>query len=69
MKKLNVKLKIKYDNSKPDGCQKCLDIKRAKKYGWKPKNDFDHAFKLTYDYFEKCDQIKYLVIFISNKTL
>jgi len=53
MKKLNVKLKIKYDNSKPDGMpKKCLDIKRAKKYGWKPKNDFDHAFKLTYDYFE-----------------
>ena len=54
MKKLNVKLEIKYDNSKPDGMpKKCLDIKRAKKYGWKPNNDFDHAFKLTYDYFKK----------------
>ena len=41
------------DKTKPDGMpKKCFDIKRANKYGWKPKNDFDHAFKLTYDYFE-----------------
>ena len=53
MKKLNVKLKIVYDKSKPDGKpKKCLDITRAKKYGWKPKNDFDSAFKITYQHFK-----------------
>ena len=50
--KLNVKLKIKYDNSKPDGMpKKLLDISRAKKYGWRPKNNLDEGFKLTYKYF------------------
>ena len=49
MRKMNVKLKIYYDNSKPDGMpKKCLGINLAKKYGWKPKNNFDHAFKKTY---------------------
>ena len=52
MKKLNVKLKIKYDLSKPDGMpQKCLDITEAKKYGWKPKNNFDEAFETTFSSF------------------
>ena len=37
MKKMNVKLKLKYDRSKPDGMpKKCLDISIAKKYGYKP---------------------------------
>ena len=54
MRKLKVKLKIRYDKSKPDGMpKKCLDIKRAKKYGWKPKNNFDTAFKITYEHFLK----------------
>ena len=54
MNKLKVKLKIRYDKSKPDGMpKKCLDIKRAKKYGWKPKNNFDTAFKITYEHFLK----------------
>ena len=54
MSKLKVKLKIRYDKSKPDGMpKKCLDIKRAKKYGWKPKNNFDTAFKITYEHFLK----------------
>ena len=36
MKKLNVKLKIKYDNSKPDGMpKKLLDISKAKRYAWR----------------------------------
>ena len=36
--KFNVNLKIVYDKSKPDGMpKKCLNINRAKKYGWKPK--------------------------------
>ena len=54
MSKLKVKLKIRYDKSKPDGMpKKCLDIKRARKYGWKPKNNFDTAFKITYEHFLK----------------
>ncbi len=54
MKKLKVKLKIKYDKSKPDGMfRKCLNINRAKKYGWKPNNNFDNAFKTTYQDFLK----------------
>ena len=56
MKKLNVKLKIKYDQSKPNGTpKKLLDITCAKKYGWRPKNNFDEAFKLTYDHFLKSE--------------
>ena len=31
--------------------KKCLDISRAKKYGWRPRNDFKNAFKITYKYF------------------
>ena len=54
MKKFKIKLKIKYDNSKPDGMpRKCLDITEAKKYGWKPKNNFDKAFDLTLKSFKK----------------
>ena len=55
MKKMNIKLKIKYDKSKPDGMpKKCLDISLAKKYGWKPKNNFDEAFENTYrDFLQK----------------
>ena len=54
MKKMKVKLRIKYDKSKPDGMpKKCLDISLAKKYGWKPKNNFDDAFESTYKDFLK----------------
>ena len=54
MKKLNVKLKIKYDESKPDGMpKKLLDISKAKKYGWRPKNNLSEGFKSTYQYFLK----------------
>ena len=49
MKKLNVQLKIYHDTSKPDGRpKKCLDIKLAKKYGWKPNNDFNKSFNITF---------------------
>ena len=49
MKKLNVQLKIYHDTSKPDGMpKKCLDIKLAKKYGWKPNNDFNKSFNITF---------------------
>ena len=54
MKQLKVKLKIEYDKSKPDGVfRKCLNIDRAKRYGWKPNNNFDNAFKITYQHFLK----------------
>ena len=52
MKQLNVKLKIKHDISKPDGMpKKCLDISLAKKYGWKPNNNLEKAFQITYKNF------------------
>ena len=54
MRKFSVKLKIKYDKTKPDGMpRKCLDITEAKKYGWRPSSDFDKAFKITLKYFQK----------------
>jgi len=49
MKQLNVKLKIKYDKSKPNGMpNKCLDISLAKSYGWKPNPDYIKGFHNTY---------------------
>ena len=54
MKKMNIKLKIKYDKSKPDGMlKKCLDISLAKEYGWRPRGDINKAFELTYKDFLK----------------
>ena len=54
MKKLKIKLKIKYDKSKPDGMpRKCLDINLARKYGWKPNNDFEKSLNITYEDFLK----------------
>lgn len=54
MKKLKVKLNIEYDKSKPDGMlRKCLNINLAKKYGWKPNNNYDDAFEITYQHFLK----------------
>ena len=38
IKRLNLKVKIKYDNKKPDGVfRKVLDVRLAKKYGWNPR--------------------------------
>ena len=49
MKNMNVKFNIIHDTSKPNGMpRKCLDISLAKKYGWKPNNDYVKGFKLTY---------------------
>ena len=54
MKKLNIKLKIKFDKSKPDGTKKkCLDITKARKYGWIPKNNFHEGAEITYTNFLK----------------
>jgi GDP-L-fucose synthase len=52
MKEFKVKLKLYYDKSKPDGIhKKCLDISLAKKYGWKPNNNFKKALQITYKNF------------------
>ena len=52
MRLMNVKLKINYDTKNPDGMpRKCLDTSLAKKYGWKPKNDYQEGFRLTFQYF------------------
>ena len=49
VKKLNLKVKIRFDKTKPDGVlRKVLDISLAKKYGWKPKFSLDEGFDITY---------------------
>lgn len=54
IKKLNLKVKIKYDRTKPDGVyRKVLDIKLARKYGWRPKFNLDKGFEITYENFLK----------------
>ena len=52
--KLKLKVQIKYDKSKPDGVfRKVLDIKLAKKYGWKPTFSLEKGFEITYKDFIK----------------
>ncbi len=54
MKKLNIKLKIIYDKSKPNGTpRKILDINIAKRYQWKPNINLNKGFKTTYTDFLK----------------
>jgi GDP-L-fucose synthase len=54
MKKLNAKIKIKYDLSKPNGMmRKCLDTRLARSYGWNPQNNFIKGFEITYKDFIK----------------
>ena len=55
MKKLGVKLKIKYDNKKPNGTpRKKIDCKLANAYGWNSKFDLDKGFNITYkDFLDK----------------
>ena len=54
IKKLNLKVKIKYDSKKPDGVfRKVLDISLAKKYGWNSKISLDEGFDITYNDFVK----------------
>lgn len=54
MKLLNISLKIKYNKNMPDGIyRKLLDIKLAKKLGWKASTSFNKAFKITYEDFLK----------------
>ena len=54
MKQMGVKLKIKFDKTKPDGMpRKLLDVSLAKKYGWKYKTNLRKGFKITYKDFLK----------------
>ena len=54
IKKLDLKVKIKFDKSKPDGVtKKLLDNSLAKKYGWKAKISLDKGFEITYKSFLK----------------
>ena len=54
IKKINLKLKIKFDKSKNDGTKrKILDSSLATKYGWRPKFTLDHGFDLTFENFLK----------------
>ena len=54
LKILNVKIKIIFNKSKPDGTKrKLLDISVAKKYGWKPKTSFKKGILNTYINFKK----------------
>ena len=56
--KLKLKVQIKYDKSKPDGVfRKVLDIKLAKKYGWKPRFSLEKGFEITYkDFIQKYEK-------------
>ncbi len=59
IKKLNLKVKVKYDKTKPDGVfRKVLDVKLARKYGWKSKYTLDKGFEITYNDFLKRNKIK-----------
>jgi len=52
LKTLNVKLKIKFDKSKPDGTlRKKLDLSIIKKYGWKSKISLKNGILTTYKNF------------------
>ena len=52
--KLNLKMKIKFDNRYPDGTpRKVLDTSLAKKNGWISKTDLETGFNKTYKEFIK----------------
>ena len=54
IKKLKLKVKIKYDSKKPDGVfRKVLDVSLAKKYGWRSKISLEEGFDITYNDFVK----------------
>ena len=45
IKKLKLNVKVKYDRKKPDGVyRKVLDVKLAKKYGWRAKYSLRQRF-------------------------
>ena len=52
--KLDLKMKIKFDNRYPDGTpRKFLDTSLAKKHGWVAKTDLETGFNKTYKEFIK----------------
>ncbi len=52
MKKLKIKLKIKFDRKKPDGTpRKKVDTSLARKYGWRSKFNLEDGFTITYEHF------------------
>ncbi len=52
IKKIGIKVKIKFDKTKPNGTfRKKLDTKVANKYGWKPKISLDQGFDKVYKSF------------------
>ena len=54
IKKLKLNVKVKYDRKKPDGVyRKVLDVKLAKKYGWRAKYSLNKGFDITYRDFLK----------------
>ena len=54
MKKLNIKLNIKFDKSKPNGTiRKILNTQLAKSYGWYSKINLNKGFDLTFKDFKK----------------
>lgn len=54
IKQLNLKLKIKFDKTKPNGTpRKKLNTELAKRYGWKAKTSLKEGFDLTYKSFIK----------------
>jgi len=54
MNQMGVKLKIKFDKSKPDGMpKKLLDVSLAKKYGWQYTTNLREGFNITYKDFLK----------------
>ena len=53
MREMNVKLKVIYDKSKPDGVpRKLLDVSLAKKYGWVSKTSLEEGFLNTLEDFK-----------------
>lgn len=54
MKKLNIKLNLKFNRNKPNGTvRKLVDASLAKKYGWKSKFSLEEGFDLTFKDFLK----------------
>ena len=52
MSQLNIKLKIIYDKSKPDGTpRKILNVSLANNYGWKSKISLKNGFSKVYETF------------------
>lgn len=50
----NYKGEVKWDHSKPDGHpRRCMDVSKAKKYGFRAKTNLTDGIKKTIDWYEK----------------